>query len=361
MKDSVRTPVELDETDLALAHALQIAPRAPWSTVGAVLELSPVTVARRWSRITDAGVAWVTATGSPELWRSLCNAFISVNCEPALRSEVALSLARDPRTKSVMELASGPDIHVNTVTRDLPGLSRFVLDQVSRIPGVLRVETQITTRILTAGSAWRLDALSRAQQQTLQRHAAETGAAPVPRLSDADRALLLALAPDARRNIAELARLTGTNETAARRRLHRLEREGAVSFRCEVAQHVTGWPVTSLMWGSVPSADWRRACEQLGRLPQVRLLTTTSGSTNVFLSCWLHSLDAALDLEERVAVACPAFERADHAMVMRTVKRQGWILDDLGRRLSSAPIDPWYEDDVPPLPNLGTEDVRPRG
>ena len=78
-------------------------------------------------------------------------------------------------------------------------------------------------------------------------------------------------------------------------------------------------------------------------MPEVRLLTATTGETNVFLSTWLHSIDSAQGWEERVSAEFPDVEVVDHAVVLRTVKRQGWILDELGRRLESAPIDPWYD------------------
>lgn len=344
MKDSATAlQAELDETDLAIANALQIAPRASWSALGEVLGLSAVTVARRWAHISDRGLAWVTATGSPELWRSLCNAYIDVSCAPAERSKVALALARDPRTKSVMEVASGRDIHVNAVVRDLPGLSRFILDRISHLPGVLKVDTQITTRIYVAGSDWRLDALSRAQQLRLTSLAAECTGGQPGELSGADRSLLLALAPDGRLPVTELAERTGASETATRRRLYRLERNRVVSFRCEIAQHITGWPVTALLWAQVPFTERRQVCERLTKLPEVRLLAATTGSTNLFLSTWLHSIDSAYAMEERVSAEFPELRIVDHAVVMRAVKRQGWILDEMGRKQESAPIDPWCD------------------
>ncbi|GAA3353999.1 hypothetical protein GCM10017744_009850 [Streptomyces antimycoticus] len=52
---------DLDELDRGLVHALQIHPRAPWTLVGDVLAVNPVTAARRWRRLQEAGLAWVTA------------------------------------------------------------------------------------------------------------------------------------------------------------------------------------------------------------------------------------------------------------------------------------------------------------
>lgn len=347
---AVSSGIELGETDLAIANALQIAPRASWSSLGDVLGLSAVTVARRWKHMSEDGLAWVTATGSPLLWRSLCNAFLDVDCLPVERSRVAYTLARDPRTKSVEELASGRDLHVNVVTRDLPALSRFVLDHVSHLPGVVKVHTQLTTRIYTSGSDWRLDALSRSQQARLGPGTCEGVSVELPALGDPDRVLLLALAPDGRRSVAELAQRTRSSHSATRRRLSRLVRRGAVSLRCEIAQHLTGWPVTAHLWARVPPAARKRVAEGLAKMPEVRLLVTTSGDTNMFASTWLHSVDSTLRLEERITAAFPEFEIVDHAIVLRTVQRQGWILDELGRKLESAPIDPWDAGESEPEP-----------
>jgi AsnC-type helix-turn-helix domain len=43
----------LDETDLAIVHALQFSPQASWTLVGSVLEISPVTASRRWERLAE--------------------------------------------------------------------------------------------------------------------------------------------------------------------------------------------------------------------------------------------------------------------------------------------------------------------
>nr|WP_255221454.1 AsnC family protein [Rhodococcus wratislaviensis] len=51
----------LDEIDYQIAHALQIAPRAPWGAVSEALQVSPVTASRRWDRLVQDGVAWVIA------------------------------------------------------------------------------------------------------------------------------------------------------------------------------------------------------------------------------------------------------------------------------------------------------------
>src|SRR5690606_4785018 len=50
----------LPEVDLAIVHALQVAPRASWQRIGAVIGLDPATAARRWARLEEQRVAWLT-------------------------------------------------------------------------------------------------------------------------------------------------------------------------------------------------------------------------------------------------------------------------------------------------------------
>ncbi|MFF2513469.1 Lrp/AsnC family transcriptional regulator [Streptomyces sp. NPDC058086] len=54
--------MELDELDRGVVHALQIHPRAPWTLVGEVLGVNPVTAARRWHRLEEAGLDDVEET-----------------------------------------------------------------------------------------------------------------------------------------------------------------------------------------------------------------------------------------------------------------------------------------------------------
>jgi DNA-binding Lrp family transcriptional regulator len=198
-----------------------------------------------------------------------------------------------------------------------------------------------------SGSAWRLDALSRGQREQLRPAAPPAVPGSSGELSPADRAMLLALAQDGRLPVTELAELMDSSHTATRRRLSRLEHSGAVSFRCEISQYLTGWPVTSLIWGRVPPGDRKRVSERLARMPEVRLVVATSGTTNFRVSTWLRSTASAHDLEARITTALPGFEVVEHAVVLRTVKRLGWILDGLGRRKECAPINPWVPADAP--------------
>lgn len=65
------------ELDRRLINVLQIDPRATWAKVGKILGMSPTTVAHRWQRLVDDGIAWITAC--PNLDQQM-TAIVEVDC-----------------------------------------------------------------------------------------------------------------------------------------------------------------------------------------------------------------------------------------------------------------------------------------
>src|SRR5262249_33104486 len=154
----VKDSLILGETDLALIHALQIAPRAPWSAVGAVIGISAVTAARRWERLVDQGLAWVIGQPGPTLWRRQGPGWVEVDCESGAWQHVADALVDEPQCSTIEAMAGGRDLHLTVHAEDIRSLSRFVLANISRLPGVRSTSTRIATQTFGEGSQWRLDA-----------------------------------------------------------------------------------------------------------------------------------------------------------------------------------------------------------
>ena len=57
----------VDELDVALLDALHLNPLASFDELGTVLEVAPVTAARRWRRLVSTGRAWVSSAPGPQL------------------------------------------------------------------------------------------------------------------------------------------------------------------------------------------------------------------------------------------------------------------------------------------------------
>jgi DNA-binding Lrp family transcriptional regulator len=339
-----------DETDLALIHALQIAPRSSWTLIGRVLGISATTASRRWDRLVGDGLAWVTCLPGPALWAQHVLAFVDVDCEPAALPRVVEALTNDPRVATVEVTTGTSDLMLTVFAADLPILSHLVINRIGCLEGVRGVRTRLGTGVYAQGAGWRLDALTSEQQSRLGR------AAPPPRATIAtpqasDRELLLACAVDGRLPAAELAERTGRSPSTVRRHLARLVRDRIASFRCEVAEGVSGWPISATFFASVPPDILDSTARMLAGIPEVRLCAAVSGGlANLVVTAWLRSLADSQRLEALLTERFPALVINDRATALRIPKRIGWRLDPAGRPLHAIPIDLWHEADTARVP-----------
>lgn len=338
----------LDETDRALVNVLQVAPRASWTEVGAALAVNPATAARRWARLHDSGLARVIAYPNLAAWaRHRCLAFVEVDCDPAARDDVIARLVRVPRIASVTIASSGRDLYLTVLAPDLAALSATVLG----LTGVRGTRTHLVTHLFTEGGTWRLDALDREQRAAL--HPPSLTAAVLP---DTDHDLLDALS-DGRRGVAEIAERTGTSPSTARRRLTRALRDGTLSFRCETAQRLTGWPVSASFWARVPPHELRAVATGLAGLPEIRMCAAITGADNLVISLWLRSLADSQRFEEQLSTRFPTLTVTDRTIELRAAKRMGCLLTSSGNTHEIVPVAPW----LGTSPQVGDVRYRPSG
>lgn len=335
MQDS-RTP---DETDLRLVHVLQATPRATWHEVGRALGIDPATAARRWQGLADAGLARVTAYPDVRLWaQDHCNAFIELDLEPTARAHAVEVLSRLPQVVSISVISSGRDLFLTVLTPDLPTLSRVVLHDLHRLPGLRGTRTHTVTTVYGEGNHWRLGALEPQRRAQPARQVPPTASRPVwkPHHRDVLRAL-----DDGRRPAAEIAARTGKSGSTVRRWLNEAVDSRLLALRCEVAQPITGWPVTATFWARVPPDELDRTGAALTELPEVRLCAAVTGADNLVMTLWLRSLGDVQRVEADLARRLPALTLTDRAVTLRAVKRMGCLLDDSGRITDVVPVDPW--------------------
>ncbi|MEU2084095.1 Lrp/AsnC family transcriptional regulator [Streptomyces albus] len=333
----------VSELDLALVHALQIRPRAAWTDLAPLLGATAVTLARRWARLTEEGLAWVSAVPGPAFSHGGCTAFVFIRCAPAARERLAATLARLPEAVTVELVTPGPaDLMLDVLAPDLASVHRFVNGELAALPGVLGMECVFATSLYAEGSRWRLGSLDASQLSVLGRPAAANAAGGrVCDLGSLDHALLDTLARDGRTRLAELAGLTGSSAATVRRRLGRLTASGIVTFRCDMAPAVSGLPVSVTFRGRAAAGEVNRLHRTLAMLPECRLLAAVTGSANVLATYWLRDIGAVQERETAVCAHLPGLEITERVLNTRTVKRMGHLLDDDGRRVGFHHIRPW--------------------
>src|SRR6476646_8300439 len=273
-----------DELDLAIVNCLQLQPRASWTLVGRALDIDPVTVARRWQRLSSTGIAWVSGRATGQGRPESCLAVVELSCTAAETLAIARRVTELPHVLSV-EHTSGPrSLTILVEVRDLAFLSRFLLESVGTIPGVVATSSPAVTQVYSMGDHWQLHVLDASQQAVMLRGAKPrldgltAGQAESARGYDAvDRRLILLLGEDGRMPVASMAVRAGLSESTVRRRLADLVGNGRVVLRCDMALPDSGWPVISWLWAYADAGDIEAVATTLRRLPGIRVCWRISG------------------------------------------------------------------------------------
>jgi DNA-binding Lrp family transcriptional regulator len=330
---------ELDELDLQLLHALQIQPRAPWSLVGAVLDVDPVTVARRWQRMRAAGTAWVDGYLSIG-HEGAVRAHVEIVTDGAHLAEISGVLAEDAEIMSLKQTSGSRDLIAIVIARDLGRLVDYVSERVSRIPGVRTTRIHVITAAPAEGSMWRLRALTAQQRAQLQPQQPERPAV-MAELTPLDQRIAVAIGQDGRMPLTELATTVGTSVATARRHLQLLTTSRQLSLRCTVARPLSGSPIAAVYFASVPAEHLEAAALALRTLPELRLCTITAGPYNLVLDVWLRALHDVHALETHIGRELHGLSlRIDErAVVLRTIKHVGRVLDKRGRSVKAVPME----------------------
>ncbi|MFF1690918.1 Lrp/AsnC family transcriptional regulator [Streptomyces sp. NPDC058254] len=338
----MRETVTASELDLALVNALQLRPRASWSELSPLLGVTASTLARRWDRLTRAGLAWVYAAPGREFTRNRCTAFVLLRCRPQERSRLIARLIALPEAVTIEVTAPGScDLLLDVLAPDLASLSRFLTQELDQLPGIESVSALLATSLYVEGSRWRLRSLDPSQLTALVSHNAAQEPVRGLELDPVDRALLGELVHDGRLGLAELAERTDTSAPTVRRRLRRLTDSAVLTFRCDIASALAGHPVPVSLLGRIPARDIGTVHRTLAALPECRLVAAVTGSANIFATLWVHDLG---DIQRRETALCarlPTLTVTDRVVGLHTVKRMGHLLDEEGRRVGVQPISPW--------------------
>jgi len=328
----------LDELDLAVLHALQIAPVAPWTSIGEVLGVDHTTVSRRWARMERAGLSWLV--GYYPHGDQLQQAAVDVHCRAADVCRLAAELAADTHAVSVDLTDGDASLQLRVGAPNLAQINGYTGGRIARMPGVLDVRTTIITHNFDNGRRWRLGALTTEQSARLSElHPAPSGTGA--QFGPDEWSMLAVLGPSPRCSANDLAERTGTSAATARRRMRRMMRDGTLQFRCEVAGPAAGWPVQVTITAACPSEQLNRAASAICALPTTRSCDAITGSSNLRIEAWVRDLRDVPHLETRLTECAPGLAVTSRRVVLSPVKRLGRLLDGAGRRVAYVPMNIW--------------------
>lgn len=328
----------VDELDVALLDALHLNPQATFAELGQVLDVAPVTAARRWHRLVSTGRAWVSSAAGPRL--PVKAALFEAECEPGAAESVATQFAARPHVFSVNITTGRDNLYALLVAADQPLLSELVVDTLPAIAGLHRVRSSLITQLFS-GTRWRLGGLSSGQVRAVTPEPATTG--QVHGFEEFDREIFLALQHDGRLSSRDLAAAVGRPEPTVRRRVSLLTRTGLLAFRTDFARVEAGWQTGVAVKLRVAGSGVADVGRTLVEYPETRfcVATTGGGAANLFVTMQLHELSALDAVIHRLLAEYPAVAVLDTRVVLRSVKSWGRLLGPDGRAQEVVPVDPW--------------------
>lgn len=320
----------MSDSDARLIHALQIAPRATWSELSRALSESPVTLARHYERLREAGV--IKVVGNPSGVTATRNlAFVEIDFEPGSFKAITATLIDLPMAMTLDVTASGTSLIVTLMAPDDESLAAVLLETLPTLPGIRDVQTNISTAVLKTGDAWTLRALD----------AEEIASIPSPRPPRARAArtldpqfrseLMVRLGEDARKPVAALARELEVSEQKVHDAVARLLHTKQLLLRTDVVSDWSEWPVHVWYFADIPPRQLNTVASALTAHPEVRYVGTSAGSVNLAFDVWLRSLGVMHVFEERISSLAQAGIKLRRQVILRTPKRVGHVLNDAGR------------------------------
>ncbi|MBC9227174.1 Lrp/AsnC family transcriptional regulator [Aeromicrobium senzhongii] len=327
MYGSAQCLPELPDIDLALVHALQVAPRAPWSAIARTLGVDPATAARRWDRLVEERLAWFVVRPSAEqLAPDRDGVLLKLRCRPGAEARVGERIAAVPEVYAVDLLAGDDDLAVVLIGRGIATMRQTVEELVASDPDIVRTRMYFLAEVHREDGQWQLDVLTEEQRSGLARP--RTGPATPPDAETLEKVTQI-LREDPRMSVADIGRRLDKPEPTARRLLERVLSSGALRLGCDVVASAGGAGRAVLL--EVCTDDPHAAGRVIGAERPVLRCAAVIGPANLALVARFASLDAVYDLETRAAANIPGWRVRNRATVVRSVKRQGHVLDDDGR------------------------------
>lgn len=323
------TDLELAHDDLELVHALQIAPRLSWTELGNVLGRHPTTLSERWKRLHSQRLVWTLGHlgGRPQM---NCTALLDIEVEPRLMEDTLLKICQIPEVNSVDSASRHADYRLTCITSNWLNMTRQVLPQLWAIAGVLRIKTSLCTHVYASGDQWRLDVLSRQQEEELRELAptpqVSTGAIP-PALWPC----LEVLQTNGRATARDIALSTGQHPATAARLLNASLSTGMIFIRCELASDYSGSPLWVQWFTKVPPGMEDRIAQYLRTFRSLRLCAATTGEANLVFNMQLREPAEIANIERKLTSQFPQLRILETCVGMRSYKRMGWILESDGR------------------------------
>ena len=314
----------MDDTDLDIVAALQVAPRVPATALGEILDVPTSTINRRLKRLQDECLmkvigrfAWpLVLSGNPQE--------LLVCCHPGQAFRVAEQLKAFPEIQYIMITSGSGDIYADLFPLVGTDTTELISQRIPSIPGIASVETRLVLDSRRVGQSWRLQRLGPAQESALSTHVVPVNQPPlksVDDLTDLEFRTMAELGRNARASAAEIARTLDVGSSSAYRAIQMLLTTGAISPRVEVEPAAVGFPLAAVISMQIKPKAIGRVLDHLAAQPSARMVSMVTGKAPVvFHGVFAGPKELAEFLTEDVG-ALPGIRAVDTSVSLSILRR----------------------------------------
>lgn len=146
------------------------------------------------------------------------------------------------------------------------------------------------------------------------------------------------LARDGRVTATELAEALDLRPRRARELIAEVIGTGRLRFRAELARRHSGYPLCTWYLLRAPASQRDRVAQRIAAVREARAVVAVVGRYDLAIDVWTKSLDDVHRLEATIEDRMPGVQIVDRAVVLRTVKLMGRLLDDSGAARGFVPL-----------------------
>ncbi len=334
----------LDDTDLDIVAALQIAPRGPVNVIAEIIGLKPSTASRRMANLQDRGVLRMIASARWTVLTSGNPYVVWIKCTPGKSLAVAEELKKVPEVQSIMLTTGLTDLYCTVYPLPDTDVNHLLMTQLPSIPGIDSIRSDLVLRAAREGFGWRLHRLREEQREKLSALAdylpdADAAARPAPDLGPIEYGALAMLLEDGRVSSAQVARELEISTSSAYRVVQGLLESGTARPRAEIEPALLGFPLTALITLEIQPQHIPAVLNYLGSHESSRYTVMTAGPSSVFYHGVFSGEDSLADFVTNDIGALPGVSGLNMSMVLRVLRRQWIDREDgfvLGRRHQAA-------------------------
>ncbi|ALJ18401.1 AsnC family transcriptional regulator [Microbacterium sp. No. 7] len=324
--------IELDILDQRLLHALQIYPRATWRSLAPIVGVDQTTLARRWDRLTEEGVAY--STGYPQ---TQSYTIIEVLCEASKLPGVAAALTIEPAIKLLEHCTGDRSLLAHVLLTNRNELSDFLMTRLSAIDGIGATRIHAVDHIYLRGVEWKLQALTPHEESMVTKLSSSRPGSSTHVSPEVVDAILREVWVDGRVPVNVIAERHGISPHRISRGLGRMREAGMLEFRIDVARPATNRPVTAWYFIEAPPQVAANINESIIKRPESRVVMSATDRHNILICAWLKTYEESHLFEAVLERGLPGARVTDRATALRRFKHLDYLIGADGRAIGHVP------------------------